>query len=151
DPSTVSTPLAQVVNQPVGESLTVVSVKRYGVHMHPTVLVVTFSAALDPTSAQDLRNFVITAPSGRKIAMKSAVYDPTAYTVTLKPRERISIHHAYRFTVIGTGAHGVKGADGTPLDPVEDGMPGSNYVTSLTWRNLVLTPGEIAKYDSPRD
>jgi hypothetical protein len=148
--STVSTPLAELVNDPSGEALTVVSVNRYGVHWQPTVLVVTFSAALDPASAQDRLNYVITGPAGRRIAVHSAVYDPVAHTVTLRPSERISIHHGYGFTVIGTGAGGVKGADGTPLDPVGDGVPGRNFVTTLTWRNLVLTPAEIVKYDSPR-
>jgi hypothetical protein len=148
--STVSTPLAQVVDAPVGEALTVMSVKRFGVHMQPTVLVVTFSAALDPASAQDRFNYVITSPAGKRIALESAVYDRVLRTVTLRTRERISIHHGYRFEIIGTGPRGVTGADGTPLDPVGNGMPGRNYVTTLTWRNLVLTPAEIAKSVSPR-
>ena len=48
-----------------GPSITDVS--RYGYHMHPTTLVVTFSAALDPTRAEDLSNYrlALRGPDGK--------------------------------------------------------------------------------------
>ena len=70
------------------------------------------------------------------------VYPPTTKTVTLKPTERINIHHTYHLEVVATGAIGVRGDDGIPLDGDGDGLPGTDYVTKLTWRNLVLTPAE---------
>jgi hypothetical protein len=148
--STGVTPLSQVVERAAGDPPTVELVQRFGVHMQPTVLVLTFSTALDPASAQDPLNYVVEGPTGRRVAIRTAVYDPAAHTVTLRPHGRISIHHPYHFTVIGKGAGAVTGADGTPLDGQSNGDPGSNYVTTLTWRNLVLTPAEIQKYDSPR-
>jgi hypothetical protein len=148
--STVLSPLSQVVERAAGDPPAVELVQRFGVHMQPTVLVLTFSTALDPASAQDPLNYVVEGPTGRRVAIRTAVYDPAAHTVTLRPRGRISIHHPYRFTVIGKGAGAVTGADGTPLDGQSNGDPGSNYVTTLTRRNLVLTPAEIQKYDSPR-
>jgi hypothetical protein len=146
--STASTPLTEVVRGAAGVAPSVVSVQRFGVHMHPTVLVLAFSTALDPTTAQDPHNYVIVDAGGQRIAISSAVYDPANDTVTLRPHEKISIHHDYRFTVIGTGASGVTGADGTPLDGPANGDPGSNYVTTLSWRNLVLTPAESLKLHS---
>jgi hypothetical protein len=142
-PSTVSTPLVQVVNDPAGEPPKVVKVLRYGVHWAPTTLVLDFSTALDPGSAQNPHNYVITGPCGGRIAVGSAMYYPAANVVVLSPRQRINLHHNYRLTVIGTGAGGVTGADGTPLAGAPDGQPGTNFVTTLNWRNLVLGPVTI--------
>jgi hypothetical protein len=136
--STVATPLTQVVNDPTGEAPKVVKVLRYGVHWQPTILVIDFSTALNPISAQDPLNYVILGPAGGRIAIASAVYSPAANTVTLRPRTRINLHHNYRLTVIGAGSDGVTGADGIPLAGALDGQPGTNFVTTLNWRNLVL-------------
>jgi hypothetical protein len=129
---------------------TVVSVQRFGVHMQPTVLVLGFSEGLDPAFAEDLRNYKIVGPSGRSIRIRSASYDPTAKTVTLLPRTRINLHHNYHLTVNGTGAGGVTDAQGTSLDGADNGLPGSNYTATLNWRDVVLTPAEIRKYDHPQ-
>jgi hypothetical protein len=142
--STGSTPLTQVVNDPTGEAPKVVKVLRYGVHWQPTVLVLDFSTSLDPSRAQDPHNYVIVGPGGARIPIDSAAYNPAANTVTLRPRKRINLHYNYRFTVIGTGAGGVTGADGIALAGAADGQPGTNFVTTLNWRNLVLGPVESA-------
>ena len=72
--STVSTLLTQVVTL-MGRVPAVVSVRGYGYHWMPTVVVVAFSADLDPTKAQDSSNYVINTPSGRRIAVGSVEYD----------------------------------------------------------------------------
>ena len=54
---------------------TVVSLARYGFHMQPTSLVLTFSSALDPTPAQNVSNYQIMASDGTTIPVSSAVYD----------------------------------------------------------------------------
>ena len=108
--------------------------------MEPTVVMVTYSMALDPTTAQDIRNYVIVNPSGQRVAIASAVYDAAAHTVTLRPKVKINLHHNYQFTILGTGPSGVAGADHTLLDGGLDGEAGSNYVTTLNWKNVVLTP-----------
>ena len=43
----------------------VVSVKRFGIHMQPTSLVLQFSALLDPTRAEDVNNYQIVTMGGR--------------------------------------------------------------------------------------
>jgi hypothetical protein len=147
--STVAHPVTQTVlpvTVPAADPPMVVSLKRYGIHMQPTVLVLTYSAALDPARAQDVHNYRIIGPGGRRVGIKSAVYDPVAHTVTLRPRSRIDIHHTAHVKVIGTGAHGVAGVADTLLDGAGDGQAGSNFVAPLTWRNLVLTPAEARRW-----
>ena len=151
--SSVTRPLTQTVlsptrpvTVPAADPPTVVSLKRYGIHIQPTVLVLTFSAALDPARAQDVHDYRIIGPGGRRVGIKSAVYDPFAHTVTLRPRSRIDIHHTAHVKVIGTSAHGVAGVADTLLDGAGDGKAGSNFVAPLTWRNLVLTPAQARRW-----
>jgi predicted outer membrane repeat protein len=146
--ASASTTNTQVVNpSPVGPTLvtpahadgpTVVSVRRYGYHMMPTTVDLTFDQALDAATAEDDANYRIIGPAGKVIGIKSADYNPGTLTVTLHPQKRISIHHTYKLIVDGTAPHGLTNAAGLLLDGVEDGQPDSNYRTSLTWRNLVL-------------
>ena len=103
---------------------------RYGYHKMPTALVLTFSQALDPTTAEDAKNYRIIGPHGQVIRVKWAVYDPTTQTVTLDPRERISIHHQYKLIVDGFTAGGVTNTNGQLLDGAGSGKPGSNYRAS---------------------
>jgi len=106
----------------------------------PTTVVLTFDQALNAITAQDDENYRIIGPAGRVIGIKSAVYDPAGLTVTLHPRQRINIHHAYKLIVDGTAPKGLTNTLGQLLDGVGDGRPDSNYRTSLTWRNLVFDP-----------
>ena len=129
--SSVITPLTQTVGGPPSVEIpTVALVQRFGIHHEPTVLVVTFTSALDSASAQDLENYVIVGPSGRHIAIDSAVYDTSAHTVTLRPSKKINLHHDYQFTIIGTGSNGVAGVGHALLDGEYDGKPASNCVTT---------------------
>jgi Bacterial Ig-like domain (group 3) len=147
--SGVTRPLSQtVIGAPTVDGPTVGLVQRFGIHMEPTVLVVTFNGALDPAGAQDVHNYVIVGPARRHIAIDSAVYDASTDTVTLRPSERINLHHNYHFTVVGTGPNGVDSANHTLLDGVNDGGPGSNYVTILNWKSVVLTPAQARKLHS---
>jgi hypothetical protein len=118
--------------------------QRYGYHMKPTSIVLTFDQALEQVTAEDPHNYRITGPRGRAILVTSAVYDPKTETVTLRPSERINIHHKYELTVEGAIAGGVTDAQGLLLDGAATDKPGSNYRAPLTWRNLVL-PTRVAK------
>jgi hypothetical protein len=138
--SALATPLVQTVSGSTAPAPMVTRVQRFGFHMHPTVLVVSFSADLDPTSATDPKNYVLVDPTGKRIGFKSIRYDSSADTVTLRPRELVNLHHDYRFTVRGAGPHGVAGVAHTLLDGAHDGQPGTNYTTTLNWKQLVLPP-----------
>ena len=144
-------PLVQTVNattSPVFDGPTVVALHAFGIHMQQTVLVLTFHDGLDPTSAQYLRNYKLVDPAGHPISIASAVYDAAANTVTLRPRTRIDLHNTYHLTVIGKFARGVTDARDA-AGRRDRGQPGSNYTTTLTWRNVVLTPAELKEYVHP--
>ncbi len=127
-----------------------VAVKRLGIHMQETVLVLSFNDGLDPISAQNLSNYKIVGPDGRSVSIGSAVFDAATNTVTLWPTSRINLHHTYRLTVIGTGHHGVTDSQGVLLDGANNGKPGSDYTGTLTWRNVVWAPGELNKNGQPK-
>jgi hypothetical protein len=155
--SAVASPLVQTVAPPSSgptsapsDPPTVVYLFRYGIHMQQTVLVLKFSGALDATSAENVNNYVIIDPAGQRVSVDSAVYDPEAYTVTLKPATRINLHHNYHFTVIGTGQNGVSSVNKVLLDGADNGRSGSNYVTILNGDNVVWTPAERRKYCHPK-
>ena len=129
---------SQAVNVVAGQAPSVVKLQRFGFHMHPTVLVLTFNQPLAPTTAQDARNYRIVGPGGHPIEIRRAVYDPANMTVTLHPTDRLSVHHPYRVSVIGTGSNGVSNTSGRPLDSDGNGQPGADDHLELTGRGLVL-------------
>ena len=105
--SAVAMPLVEtvaVVTHPgVVDGPTIELVQRFGIHMQPTVLVLSFNEALDLTSAVNPDNYRITDPTGRSVGIRSAVFNAETNTVTLRPVDRINLHHTYHLTVIGTG------------------------------------------------
>jgi len=154
--SVVIDPLIQQVSAPNHggpppvDGPTVVSLDRFGIHMQPTRLVLTFNDGLDPASAENMANYKIVDPSGRPVAIDSVTFDAALNTVTIRPKTRINIHHTYRLTVLGTGPGGVRDAEGRLLDGANTGVPGSNYVGSLTWNSVMWTPAEYKKYVHPQ-
>ena len=114
----------------------ITALERYGIHMKPTTIVLTFDQPLDPTRAG--RQRVSPRRSrGHTIPIKRAVYDPSTMTVTLFPKERINLHHKYKLTVYGATPNGLTGSSGLLLDGKDEGQPGSNYVAAITFSNLV--------------
>jgi hypothetical protein len=112
---------------------TVTLVERFGIHTRPTTLVLSFDKPLDPARAQDLGDYQLVAlvRRGRTVRIRSAVYDPAARTVTLRPARRLMSHRLYRLTVIGTGPSGVADTSGILLDGQKTGHPGSNFVMTI--------------------
>jgi archaellum component FlaF (FlaF/FlaG flagellin family) len=160
--SATSSPLVQTVNPAVVASIPVaasnpgvadppkvMSVQRFGIHMQPTVLVLSFNEGLDVANAQNIDNYKIIDPKHHAVGIASAVYNSQTDTVTLRPEKRINLHETYQLKVFGSGVGGLTDAHGTLLDGGNDGVPGSDYATSLTWRNVVFTPAEARKYVHP--
>jgi len=150
--SAVASPLVQTVkavNHPAGDGPKVELVQRFGIHMQPTVLVVSFNEALDPASAVNLNNYKITDPAGRSVRIRSAVFNAATNTVTLWPMDRINLHHTYHLKLVGTGPGGIRNTQGELLDGADTGTADSDYLGTLTWRNVVLTPAEAKKYGHP--
>ncbi len=136
----VSNAASLVVAPAPGDGPTVLNLVRLGYHAERTTLILTFDKPLDPASAEDLANYKIAQIHGRSVRIASVVYDPTALTVTISPRQRLNVHLSYRLTVVGTPPTGVSDTSGLLLDGALTGHPGSNYVATVTFRNLRI-PG----------
>jgi hypothetical protein len=131
---TSSTSNATITVETDGPQVT--SVDRYGYHVQPTYLLISFNGSLAPAPTENVANYQIIGPGGRKIKVSSAIYDPATNTVTLIPALRLNLHWKYRFTINGSTSSGLTNPDGALLDGAGTGVPGSNYVTTLSWANL---------------
>ncbi len=116
----------------------ITSVQRFGYHHRRTTLVLTFDEPLDPTTATSLGNYRILGPSYRTIRIASAAYDPVTRTVTLSPARRLNVHRNYLLTVVGAASTGVTDIYGDLLDGARTGQPGSDFVTTISRKTLVL-------------
>ena len=114
---------------------TVTAGERLGFHWRPTTLVLTFSEALDPTTAENTANYVVVGPRGHVIPVDYAVYDATTYTVTLHPHDRLRLRSKYVLTING-GPSGVASDAGALLDGTDSGSPGSDFVATAFWFHL---------------
>ena len=114
----------------------VTSVVRYGYHSQPTYLIVYFNMELDPASAQLASNYTVVGPNGHKFKVKAAIYNSATDAVTLEFTQQLVLRKSYRFTINGTTSSGVKNSVGVLLDGASTGQPGSNYVTTITQKNL---------------
>ncbi len=132
---TVSTSGASLVISTAGPQVT--SMKRYGFHLQPTYVLLSFNGPLDPTSAQNPENYQILGPNGHQIAVASAIYDPATDTVTLVPAERLNIHQSFLLTVNGAAPSGLMNPSKVAMEGAGPGQIGSNYVTTIRRRNLV--------------
>jgi hypothetical protein len=119
-----------------------------------TGVVLTFSEALDPTSAQDLKNFRVGRRTDQHqnfqpenelhqeafkdglIRFTSAVYDPAAFTVTLTPKQPFNITRKFRtIRVLARGPNrGVKDVAGNILDGDGNGKAMGDAVEQFTFR-----------------
>jgi len=117
----------------------VVGVRRYGYHLMPTTLLVTFDGPLDPASARDVRNYKLTGPGGRRLPVGVATYDPVTYAVTLHPRRRLDLRHHYVLTVVGTDPGGLRGFSGHPLNSATGGQAGGDTRVNVDATNFVAT------------
>ena len=136
-PLTVNAPPATSDGPPL------IGVQRFGYHMMPTTVVLTFGQPLDPATAEDVGNYVIVDPKGHRIRIRRAVLDAAGDTVTLHPEQQISIHHPYQLIVNGAGPGAVSNMSGQPLDSEDAGQPGTSDHVVLTWRQLVL--GDVSR------
>src|SRR5262249_17439068 len=102
------------------------------------ILVLKFDEALDPAAAQNKHNYRITGPAGRAIRVRSVEYDPSSWTIFVRPAELLNVHRTYHFMVRGSRPGGVVETDGRLLDGTGSGVPGSNFQARIDWRVLVL-------------
>jgi hypothetical protein len=127
----------------------VVSLQRFGVHLHPTTLVLTFNTPMDAARAQSLAEYhlVRVGPDhrtgtkhDRAIPIRSARYDAATDTVTLRPIHRLPLRRTYMLTVLGTPPGGLTDTAGVFLDGAGTGRPGSDYVALINRKSLAGEP-----------
>ncbi len=141
-----SNKVVQVVEPASTVAPTVLALRRYGFHAQPTILSLAFSAALEAISAQNVNNYHIALLNrfgrpvrGHTIRIREAIYNPSTFSVTLVPAQRLDIHYRYQLTVNGTTSTGVRGISGLLIDGAGTGRPGSDY-TAVIDRSTLAGP-----------
>ena len=93
----------------------VLKLQRFGFHSQPTLLVLSLSDDLDPSTARRVGYYRLVSPGpdhrfgtsdDSLIPVSSAVYDPARRTVTLRPARRLSLVRVFQLTVDGSGRAG---------------------------------------------
>jgi len=126
--------VAFVLTNQMGEPPTVVSLQRFGYHLHPTSLVLSFNQPMDPTPAETLGNYTLVAPGHghrRVITLKAAQYNAATQAVTLLPSHLLNLHRVYQITVNGMAPLGLTDTAGVLLDGLGNGQPGTDFVALL--------------------
>jgi hypothetical protein len=100
---------------------------------------------MDPGRVQDVHNYSILTPAGRSIPIRWAAYNPSANMVVVRPRRRLNLHQTFDVKVSAVGSGGIADARGVRLDGAGGGAAGSDFVTTLSRKNVVLTYGEIVR------
>jgi hypothetical protein len=113
--------------------------RAVGRHKTARVLVVTFSAPLDPAAASDLDAYHLytVSPmtkfgslSSKPIPLAAAVYDPGVHSVILTPRGKFP-NQALQLSI---DAALVLDSQGRPIDAYSVGQPGGTYVATVKKR-----------------
>ncbi len=112
-------------------------------------ITLTFSEPVNPSTAANPSNYILTAP-GKKPKGKhkptppptriglSVSYSQSANQVVLKAAKKPKTSPALTLTVIGTGTTGIAKLDGLQLAG-SGGQPGTNYVASVTGKAVTRT------------
>jgi hypothetical protein len=79
---------------------TVAGVGRIGVHHQQTKLVVDYDGPVDPAKAADPADYAVIERSGKKIAIKSATFNPATNSATVIPAVRLNVHLHFKLSVV---------------------------------------------------
>jgi hypothetical protein len=141
-PASQSTTITNGTGNGAGIAPTVESVVRYGFHAQATLLVVTFSQAMDETTAANAANYtVILSPrdstfgnsDDRAVSILRVYYNPDTFEATLLVSERIYAFRPFELVV----KPAITDADGNALDGNGDGVGGDSSVTTLDLSSIV--------------
>ncbi len=91
--------------------------------------------------AADLRNYAIIQGHGKHLTIRSAVYNPAAWTVTLNVKQRINLNRRYELTVNGVAPVGLTSTSGVYLDGNGNGVAGTSAFLIINRKNLVPSQG----------
>jgi hypothetical protein len=125
---------------------TVTDLERFGVHLHPTTLVVSFSTPMDAARAESLSNCQLVSAGSdqefgtrddRTIHIRSVQYHSSSNSITLRPAHRLPLHVRYQLTIVSEPPDGLTSVSGLFLDGAGTGRAGSNYVARVSGKLLV--------------
>jgi hypothetical protein len=146
--------LIQTVAAPV-----VTGLARYGYHGQPTIIVATFSQAMDAASASALGNYVLSTVGrdgrfgtrdDRNVPLRSVTYDTANASVTLVPsNSSLPLHQLYRLTIVGTPTNGLRNTTGIYLGGQGVGAPGTNWVR-IFGKEILAGPNAPVKIAKPK-
>jgi hypothetical protein len=115
-------PPQQTLTAPVTVQSVTPDVSRKGVL---TAITIAVSGPVDAAGAASLVHYQL-ARGRKNVPLRSAVYDPRALTITLRPRGRVNLAHGVRLTISG-----LVDALGRALDANHDGQPGGDVIAIL--------------------
>ena len=116
----VTSNLVSQVVQPLPGGPSLITVQRFGEHLQPTTLVLTFNEPLAAIPAQNVNNYLILPEGprgrvGRPIPVRSAAYVPDAFEVILTSGSRLNLHRAYKLVLNSNATTGLTDGSGTPF------------------------------------
>jgi uncharacterized membrane protein len=150
--TSVSDPVSLMIQPAVATDTvapTVTTVERFGYHMQPTRLVVSFSEDLAPAAAENPASYRLVArgrdrrfgtADDRVFRIVGASYDHATQSVTLRPSRRLPLGGTFRLTVGGVTDH-----NGNILDGDGDGQAGGTYTTRLNRQSLAGSINALRK------
>ena len=120
----------------------VVRLQRIGRGARRAQIVLSFNQPMALTAAELTSNYVlrpvvrghVVNKPHQLIRVRSAVYDSTNQTVTLRAAKPLNLHRVYQVTVNGLAPSGLTNVSGVALDGRGDGRPSSNFVLSFAGR-----------------
>jgi hypothetical protein len=98
-------------------------------------LLLTFSHEMNRKRVQDVRNYTLLGPDGRRIGLQSAVYGLAPQTLLLFPAQHLLSNRSYRLRINARGARGVTNAFGIRLDGRATGRAGADFVGVFSAQN----------------
>ena len=120
-----------------------VSIQKVKLKKHKTiqVIVLQFSESLNAADAQNTNTYLlVTVPAKKKqhsrsVAISKATYSPQARTVTLTTRKTLVLNPPLKLTI---AAATLLDALARPLDGNNSGLPGANFVATLSKRGVTV-------------
>ncbi len=130
----------------------VVRLERFGDRSRTTQLVVSFSEALNPTTASNTANYrlVRVVKNGRgglrpshAVPIRLISYNPTSHSVTITPRHRLPLNFVYRLVLNGSSSTGLADPAGNYLDAKSAGAPGRDEFIRFGRGAIVLSSTRV--------
>ncbi len=129
---------------PLPATVEKVSVQEIKVSKHKTLpgIVLQFSEALDPATAQSINSYtLVTVPNNKKqtskpVPLSAAIYSSSAFTVTLFTRNALVLNPPLLLTV---KAASLRDALGRELDGNDSGRSGANFTAVLSKAGTSVT------------